>query len=406
MFIAGLGWGGAALLIPLYGDSLGAGLTLVGFLWTVYSLPRSVFNPLFGRLSDHLGSRKNLVSFGLVASGILFLFIPIAGLLTAFLALRGMQGIALSAVRPVTTSLVSGEKKSKGRGQAMGYYDGVRTIGQSLSPILIGFLLQYYGFIPSFAISGFFNILAGILFFFTVSEEYGPPHREPINWKETTKRVLESSLNTAWTKLKVSIYATVRSPIFPVLVLILLRFIGRHAYSRFIPIYLKDLGFAESWIGLLRSFRTGSTAIIMVGTGAVADRIGRRPLVLLAVFSAALEPFLLYWKPNLYQAFIIFFLGSFGWGAFIPAVRAMIGDLAKGKNRGGAYGSLGAAMLLGISIGPVIGGQISDHFSLRLNLLLSSGFLILILFLFFVLLKETLASKLTEKEVSTSNDKS
>lgn len=390
MFIAGLGLGGAAILVPLYGDSLGAELTLIGFLWTIYSLPRAVFNPLFGRWSDRLGSRKNFISFGLIASGLFFFFIPVAGLISTFIALRGLQGIALSASRPVASSLISSENQDRGRGRAMGYFDSVRTIGQSVSPVMIGFLLQYYGFLPSFALSAFFNILAGVLIYFTISEEYGPPQQGVENWRENTRRVLQTSIKQTWSKLKIGVGATVRSPIFPLLVLILLRFIGRHAYSRFVPIYLQDLGFAESSIGLLRSFRSGVSAASMMASGIAADRFGRRPMVLVAVFCTALEPFLLYWKPNLLQTFLIFFIGSLGWGAFIPAVRAMTGDLSKEENRGGAYGSLGAAMLLGISIGPLIGGQIADNFGYGLDLLLSSGFLVLIFVVFVIALKETL----------------
>jgi len=371
-------------LIPLYGRELGGGMTMIGLLWTFYSLPRAVANPLFGYLSDLFGARKNFVSFGLISSGILFLTIPLVGMFLAFVALRGLQGIALSATNPVASSLASHEKGKEGRGKALGLYDTARTAGGSIGPAVVGFLIGSYGFLPSFAFSGCCTILAGILVYFTISADYGPAQKERERWN------VRIDLKYLSERTKRGIMATVKSPVFPFLVLITLRFIGRHAYSRFIPIYFQDIGFDEGIIGLIRSFRSGMTALVMIASGVAADRLGRRPLILFAVFCAAMEPFLLYWKPNLWQTFLIFAVGSMGWGAFIPAARAVVGDLTPVADRGKAYGSMGSAMLLGISIGPLIGGQIADAFSYRLDLLISSAFLGLILLLFFVFLQETL----------------
>ncbi len=390
MFISGLGWGAASILVPLYGDELGGGLTIIGFIWTIYSLPRAAFSPVFGRLSDFFGNRKNFISLGLIFSGVFFLLIPILGMILTFVLLRALQGVALSSARPVASSLASQEKKSKGRAKALGLFDTARTVGRSISPALIGFLLQYFGFTTPFVLSGSFTILAGILVFFTISPDYGARPTKESDWIERLKRSTSLNVKKLPGKLKKALTATVKSPLFPILVLIFLRFVGRHTYSRFIPIYFDDLGFSEGHIGILRSFRSGASAALMLLSGALADRIGRRPLLLFAVFCAGLEPFLLYWEPGFIFAFFIYLVGSMGWGVFIPAARAVIADLSKKTDRGGAYGSMSSAMLLGISIGPIMGGAIADALGFRFDLLFSAGLLGIILVLFFYFLEETL----------------
>ena len=64
IFSAMLGVGIIAPLLPLYAENLGASGIWIGIIFAAFSISRSVFMPVFGRLSDCNG-RKLFLSIGL-----------------------------------------------------------------------------------------------------------------------------------------------------------------------------------------------------------------------------------------------------------------------------------------------------------------------------------------------------
>jgi MFS transporter, DHA1 family, tetracycline resistance protein len=98
--------------------------------------------------------------------------------------------------------------------------------------------------------------------------------------------------------------------------------------------------------------------------GALSDRFGRRPIILLSNLGEGLDYFVMAWAPTLGWLF----LGRIVSGATAASVTtafAYIADITPPEKRAAKYGLLGAAFGIGLVLGPAVGGLLGE-FSPRL----------------------------------------
>ncbi len=142
---------------------------------------------------------------------------------------------------------------------------------------------------------------------------------------------------------------------------------GEGMFFNFVPIYL-DLQFLLSKyeIGLILGVFGFFMAITHIPAGRLADRIGRRPLLvgawLLGLGSTLIMGFA--------QALPLFLVGLFAYGltAFVSSPLASYVTAARGKWPVGTVLSLTTATFgMGMVLGPVTGGWIGDHYSMRMS---------------------------------------
>jgi MFS transporter, DHA1 family, tetracycline resistance protein len=118
--------------------------------------------------------------------------------------------------------------------------------------------------------------------------------------------------------------------------------------------------------------------------GALSDRFGRRPILLLSAFGLAFDYILLAWAPNLAWLFLGRVITGITASSFSTA-QAYLADVTKPEERSAAFGLFGAAFGLGFILGPALGGALSD-IDLRLPFWVSAGLtLINAIYGFFVL---------------------
>ncbi len=95
--------------------------------------------------------------------------------------------------------------------------------------------------------------------------------------------------------------------------------------------------------------------------GRLADRFGRRPLMIAGLVVGALASILI---PHLRSVVLLALLWtgeSIGYAASIPAERAFVADIAGEDTRGSSYGLYTFAYFLGALVGPLAGGWLYDH---------------------------------------------
>lgn len=105
--------------------------------------------------------------------------------------------------------------------------------------------------------------------------------------------------------------------------------------------------------------------------GALSDRFGRRPVILLALAGMAINYLLLAFAPVL----LLFALGRMIAGAFgatFSAAGAYLADITPPEKRAQSFGLIGAAFGFGFITGPAIGGVLGD-LDLRLPFLVAAG---------------------------------
>jgi DHA1 family tetracycline resistance protein-like MFS transporter len=94
--------------------------------------------------------------------------------------------------------------------------------------------------------------------------------------------------------------------------------------------------------------------------GSLADRFGRRPIILLSNFGTALDYGILALAPNLAWLFVGRVLSG-ATTASVTVANAYIADVTPEDKRAGAYGMIGACFGIGFVVGPVIGGLLAAH---------------------------------------------
>lgn len=94
--------------------------------------------------------------------------------------------------------------------------------------------------------------------------------------------------------------------------------------------------------------------------GALSDRFGRRPVILLSCLGLGLDYILMALAPNLTWLFIGRVLSGITAASFSTA-GAYIADVTPPEKRAASYGMLGAAFGLGFVIGPGFGGVLGEY---------------------------------------------
>ncbi len=105
--------------------------------------------------------------------------------------------------------------------------------------------------------------------------------------------------------------------------------------------------------------------------GALSDRYGRRPVLLLSIFGLGIS----YIVTALTQSLILLWMTrllSGATGASFSVANAYVADITSHEQRGKAFGAVGAAFGMGFIFGPMIGGTLGA-IDLRLPFLVAAG---------------------------------
>ncbi|MBP2099333.1 multidrug efflux MFS transporter [Enterococcus rivorum] len=148
----------------------------------------------------------------------------------------------------------------------------------------------------------------------------------------------------------------------------------------FIPIYVEQLGTPKSQVelfsGLAISVTAFAAAIVAPIWGNLADRKGRKIMMIRAAAGMTLTMGSLAFVPNVYWLLIMrFFTGILS--GYIPNATAMIASQAPRSKSGWALGTLSTGAVAGTLIGPSIGGALAQWFGME-NVFIITGVILLI----------------------------
>ncbi|MCQ4087965.1 MFS transporter [Saccharibacillus sp. JS10] len=178
----------------------------------------------------------------------------------------------------------------------------------------------------------------------------------------------------------------------PMLLLMFNLFIALLGQGMVIPIlpdYLKQFGAAGTAAGyLVAAFGAAQFLFSPIG-GQLSDRFGRKKLIIAGLFLTVISDYLFAIGNTLALLYIARFIGGMGLGLMVPSVMAYVADSTTTDNRAKGMGYLGAAMNLGMVLGPGLGGLIAQH-GIRMPYYWAAG-LSLVATLLTLLLRETLS---------------
>ena len=141
---------------------------------------------------------------------------------------------------------------------------------------------------------------------------------------------------------------------------------------------------AGRWFGVLAATYAVTQFFFAPLLGAISDRVGRRPVILISLFGLGIDYIIMGFAPSIAWLFVgRLFAGVMG--ASITTANAYIADVSGPENRARNFGLIGVAFGLGFIFGPALGG-ILGGIDLRLPFFAAAGLaLVNWLYGFFVL---------------------
>lgn len=148
--------------------------------------------------------------------------------------------------------------------------------------------------------------------------------------------------------------------------------IGEGMFLYFVPLYLEQLGADPITIGSVFGAFGLAMMVAHIPAGYLSDRIGRRPMI----WAAWIIGLVATWGMGLAPSLPLFIVGYvlYGVTGFVSSPLFSYVTAARGKLTAGRAMTLASAMYnLGAVLGPVSGGWIGEHFSIRTIFLVSGA---------------------------------
>lgn len=137
----------------------------------------------------------------------------------------------------------------------------------------------------------------------------------------------------------------------------------------FLPLYVAQLGVSSHealslWSGLTFSVTFLVSAIVSPMWGSLADRKGRKLMLLRASLGMAIAILLQAFATNVWQLFFLRAVMGLTSG-YIPNAMALVASQVPRERSGWALSTLSTAQISGVIVGPLMGGFLADYLGLR-----------------------------------------
>ncbi len=179
------------------------------------------------------------------------------------------------------------------------------------------------------------------------------------------------------------------SPLFPIFLIVFVGLLGFGIILPLLPLYAAQFGASPFVAGMLLASYSLMQLVATPYLGALSDRIGRRPVLIISQVGTLLSFVLLGMANTLPLLFVARILDGVS-GGNISTAQAYISDVTDEKDRAKAFGVIGAAFGLGFILGPAIGGVLSHDDNYHLPAFVAAGISLISLLLTIFMLPESL----------------
>ena len=350
IFVTAFYWFSMYAYIPTFSpyiESLGASHKMIGLILGSYGFTQMLIRIPLGIYSDRINKKKIFVNLGILLSVISTIGMWFAETPAIILVFRSLAG-ASAATWVSFTVLFSSYFKDDDTAHAIGIINASNKSGQVVGMLLGGIvaqrLSQQYPFLLAAAAG-----IVGFILSLKVDENKNIDQKT-ITLKEIIKVAKNRSL------LTVSFLA------------ILMMMISHSTTFGFIPVVAKNLGAGSFHLGLLTTITTIPAILSSYLSGSYfSNKIGEKNTVttgfLLLAVSCILVPFI----KDLYILFFVQMLNGFSQGMIFPVLMGLSIKNVEANKRGTAMGFFQAIYGLGMFMGPIFVGTISDFAGLKMG---------------------------------------
>jgi MFS family permease len=171
----------------------------------------------------------------------------------------------------------------------------------------------------------------------------------------------------------------------------------------FLPIYVAELGVTDQaaiaqWSGIAFGATFFSAALVAPFWGWMADRFGRKPMLVRASLGMAVAMSLMGMAHNVWELVGLRLFAGFA-GGYASGATILVATQTPKRRSGWALGMLNSGIMAGGLVGPLIGGTLPPLIGIRATFWLAGGVIFLTFLATTFLIKEEQRSALTKKAV-------
>ncbi len=317
-------------LLPVLVEKHGLSLTQVGFMTALMRLLAFVVQPSVGYLADKHSSRMFVLGGPLLC----ILFLPLMGVAQSFLILLiylSLGSIGQSMFHPPTAGMISTYSGNR-VGFAMSIFGLGGTLAFGLGPLAVAGWVSAYGLetLPYLIPPG---LAVMVFLFYSVPN----PSNEGLSslgfWSS-----IKETLGPAWKSLLV------------IWLLVLLRTFVGQSFLTFLPLHYADQGRSLISIGMIIAVWTVAGAVSGMVAGHLSDRIGYKPIFMVAYILSTPLLLLLLYVPGPWVFLNTFLAGFVVLASMFPYIALAQRLAPKGK-------SMVSSLMMGLAFG--IGGMLA-----------------------------------------------
>ena len=357
--VVAFGYGVVAPVLPQYARHFGVSISAATFVITLFALMRLVAAPPAGLLVQRLGERRVYIS-GLLIVALSTAACAFAQTYWQLLLFRSLGGLGSAMFTVSSLGLMIRISPPDARGRVAGLFSSGFLLGSVGGPVL-GSLTAGLGLAAPFAIYGAALLVAAAVVFFSLRNS---AVAAPADGTEAAVSVREVLRHRAYRAALFSNFAT-----------------GWAAFGlriALVPLFVVEaLGRGAGFAGLaLATFAIGNVSVV-IPSGYLSDRVGRRKLIILGLTVSAASTILVGFTSSLPVFLAAAYVTGAATGIFISPQQAAVADIVGNKARGGtAVATFQMMADLGSIIGSLVVGQVAQHASFGWAFVVSGGVLL------------------------------
>src|SRR5437660_6352002 len=163
-----------------------------------------------------------------------------------------------------------------------------------------------------------------------------------------------------------------RSPLLPIFLIVVVDILGLTIMLPLLPFYAEQFGASPAVVGLLVSSYALCQLVAGPPLGALSDRIGRKPVLIISQVGTFIGFLILAAANSLWLVFVGRIIDGLTAGN-LSVAQAYIADVTTAKERARSFAVIGIAFGIGFLVGPGASGYLTSHFGYQVPILCAAA---------------------------------
>ncbi|PAD32396.1 MFS transporter [Paenibacillus sp. 7523-1] len=351
--------------LPLFIKEMGGNEQQVGLAMGALMLSSVLFRPFVGGLLDRFGRRPFMIGGLLVFIASMYMYNWVGGVLV-LMGLRMIHGISWAMSTTSMMTAVTDMIPANRRGEGMGWFSTSMTFAMAIGPMIGLSIMQGQSYQSMFL---FAVVLSAVALLLTLAAKM--PFIPTADQKKI--QIIEKS-------------------VLPVMAPIFFLFVAYGGITTFVPLFAAEIQVNSGTFFLIYA---ATLALSRPIAGKLSDRIGEVAVIVPALIITMAALLVLSFSTSLFGVLCSAVLYGIGFGSAQPSLQAITLRMAPKERQGAANAFFSTATDLGIGLGAILLGLVSEYMSYSVLFSVSALSVFVALLLFAIHVKKSIQGKRT-----------